>query len=341
MQPVTLKRLAQELSLSIGTVSRALNDSYDISPATKERVRALAKELNYDPNPYAGSLRHHKSRTIGVIVPEVANPFFALVINGVEEVARQNNYHVLIYLTHEDCQREAELVRLLAGGRVDGILLSVASTCAQFEHLRVLAERHIPLVLFDRVREDIPGPQVTTDDFNSSYRATRHLLDHGCRVIAHQTISEQLTIGQRRKQGYLAALCDFGIEPEAGLVVTAQPTKEQDVTLLEALLRQRPDIDGIFASTERLALSSYAACNNLGRRIGTDAKIIGFSNLDAAPFLNPALTTITQPAYDMGREAAAILFQAVTRNRPLSEAQSVELKSELLVRASTVPPTPA
>ncbi len=335
MKSINQKRLAKELNLSVATVSRALNDRYDISQATKDRVNALAAELNYEPNPYASSLRRHKSGTIGVIIPEVDNHFFSLVINGIEEVARHNKYHVLIYLTHEDWQREAEMVRLLTNGRVDGVLVSVASSSQCSAHFDLLKERIIPAVFFDRVYPNLDYPKVTTDDYESGYKATRYLLEAGCRVVAHLTISENLTISQRRKQGYVAALRSHGLEPDEQLVLTEQSDKVQDVRMIEELLKKHPAIDGVFAAVESWAMSCYEACNNLGLRIGTDIKVIGFSNLASVSLLAPALTTITQPAYNIGKEAAGILFQAITKNQLLSSRQSKEIKSELFVRAST------
>ncbi|PJJ58698.1 LacI family DNA-binding transcriptional regulator [Hymenobacter chitinivorans] len=335
MKPINLKKLAQELNLSVATVSRALNDRYDISQGTKDRVRALANKLNYEPNPYASSLRRQKSKTIGVVIPEVANHFFSLAINGIEEVARHNNYHVLIYLTHEDYQRELAMARLLASGRVDGVLLSVASESADFAHLEFLRERGIPIVFFDRVYDEMPTAKVTTDDYESGYRATEHLLDAGCRTVAHLTVSQNLSISRRRKEGYIQALADRRIAYDESLVLVAQETKAQDIHQIQQLLTARPDVDGIFAAVESQATSSYEACRNLGRAIPEDIKIIGFSNLEIASLLQPALTTITQPAYSIGKEAAKILFQAISKNRVISPAQSLVLNSELVVRAST------
>jgi LacI family transcriptional regulator len=335
MKPVNLKKLAEELNLSVATVSRALNDRYDISQLTKDRVRELATKLRYEPNPYASSLRRQKSKTIGVVIPEIANHFFALAINGIEEVARDNNYHVLIYLTHEDYQRELSSMRLLAGGRVDGVLLSVASTSENFEHLDMLRERGIPMVFFDRVYEDMATARVTTDDYASGYKATKHLLETGCRTIAHLTVSNSLSIGKRRMQGYIDALRDTGVAYDPDLVMYAEMKAAPDSSKIQNLLEARPDIDGIFASVESLAMLSYDACQHLGRSIPEDVKVIGFSNLEIASLLSPPLTTITQPAYSIGKEAARILFQAVIKNKPISAAQSLELKAELIVRGST------
>ncbi|UOG76427.1 LacI family transcriptional regulator [Hymenobacter tibetensis] len=337
MKPVNLKRLAEELNLSVATVSRALNDRYDISQATKDRVRELASKLNYEPNPYASGLRRQKSKTIGVVVPEVANHFFSLAINGIEAVARANNYHVLIYLTHEDYERELAVTRLLANGRVEGVLVSVVNNGEDFSHLASLQERGVPLVFFDRVHEKMTTASVTTNDYESSYQATRHLLDNGCRCIAHLTVSERLSIGKRRMQGYIDALKANGIAYDEELVVHTQSNKEQDTQTIQALLLKRPDIDGFFASVESLAMCSYEACRNLGLTIPDDVKVIGFSNLDIASLLEPPLTTITQPAYAIGQEAAKILFKSIIKNMAATSAQNLELKSELIIRGSTGP----
>lgn len=335
MKPVNLKTLAQELNLSVATVSRALNDRFEISQPTKDRVLRLAAQRNYLPNPHASSLRRSQSKTIGVVIPEVANHFFALAINGIEEVARLNDYHVLIYLTHDDDQREAAIVRLLASGRVDGVLLSGVGTSRQLTHLNLLLERHIPLVFFDRVYEGLATATVTTDDYASGYQATRHLLEAGCRTIAHLTLSPTISICQRRRQGYQAALREFGLSPDKELLLEAKNEGPANERAIEALLRRRRDIDGIFTAVESLAMSSYQVCQNLGLRIPTDIKIISFSNSATAALLLPPLTTITQPAHAIGKAAAEIIFQGISKNCPPSPTQSLELKSELFARASS------
>ncbi|MBC6700193.1 LacI family DNA-binding transcriptional regulator [Hymenobacter puniceus] len=335
MSSVTLKQLAHELKLSIATVSRALQDSYEVSAETKERVRALAVELDYRPNEYASSLRRNISKTIGVVIPEVNNHFFSLAINGIEEVARQNGYHVLIYLTHDDFEREVAITQYLTGGRVDGLLMSVASGSKDFTHLQKLHASKPAIVFFDRVCEALQTAHVTTNDYESGYRATQHLLQAGCHHIAHLLISGNLSIGRMRMQGYQAALQHAGLLFDETLVLSGEGDDDQNTRLITELLRSRPEIDGIFASVERLAISSYQACHTLGRAIPNDIKIIGFSNLNIAALLNPGLSTITQPAYEIGREAAKILLRAVEKKRPIGPAQSVVLESELFVRCST------
>ncbi|MDO7846090.1 LacI family DNA-binding transcriptional regulator [Hymenobacter sp. M29] len=335
MTPVNLKSLAEQLHLSIATVSRALRDSHEVSEATKVRVRALATALNYEPNAYASSLRRNVSKTIGVVIPKVANHFFALAINGIEEAARQSGYHVLIYLTHDDYAREVAIVQHLKGGRVDGLLMSVASGTEDFAHIKSLKDTNLPIVFFDRVCAEVATAKVTTNDYESGYQATEHLIQSGCRTIAHLLISNNLSIGQFRQQGYLDALTAHGLPPDPDLVLNGVMDNEQNVVLIRELLQRRPDIDGIFASVERLAISAYHVCKELGRRIPEDIKIIGFSNLEAASLLDPPLSTITQPAYDIGREAAKILIRAVEKKKDILPSQSLVLNSELFQRRST------
>lgn len=335
MTPVNLKSLAQELNLSIATVSRALQDSHEVSTQTKERVRALATALNYQPNAYASSLRRNLSKTIGVVIPKVANHFFALAINGIEEVARQSGYHVLIYLTHDDYAREVSIIQHLKGGRVDGLLMSVASGTEDFAHVKSLQESNVPIVFFDRVCADVATATVTTNDYDSSYQATEHLIAAGCQGIAHLLISNNLSIGRNRLQGYLDALRAHGRPHDPGLILHGVMDNEQNVALITELLRRRPDIDGVFASVERLAISTYRVCKQLGRAIPADVKVIGFSNLESASLLDPPLSTITQPAYEMGMEAAKVLLRGVEKKKAILPSQSKVLESTLFERAST------
>lgn len=335
MPAIKLKQLAEALNLTVASVSRALRDSPEISPQTKERVCQLAAELNYQPNAYASSLRCHVSRTIAVVIPKVTNHFFALAINGIEEVARQSGFHVLICLTHDDYAREAAILQHLGGGRTDGLLMSVASGSTDFAHVKAFAETNLPIVFFDRVCAEVPTAKVTTNDYESGWEATEHLLVAGCRNVAHLLISNNLSIGQLRHQGYLNALRAHDLEFDPDLVMSGTSDNNQNVALIRKLLRRRPDIDGIFASVERLAISAYQVCNELGRRIPEDVKIIGFSNLEVASLLAPPLSTITQPAYNIGREAAAILIRAIEKKKSVLPAQSMVLKSTLIKREST------
>lgn len=333
MESVNIKKLAQLLNLSIATVSKALRDSYDISKETKEKVVALARELNYQPNPHASSLRKHKSKTIAVIIPEIANNYFTLAINGIESIAQEKGYHVLIYLTHEDYNRELAFARELLNGRVDGALISVSSTTTDHTHFKNLRDRGLPIVFFDRVCEDIETLKVTTDDYEASYLATQHLIEKGCKRIIHLAISSKVSIGNKRMQGYLQAMADHQL-PTDNLVVECTNTDELDMSLIEAVFR-REKPDGVFAAVERYAMAAYEVCTQLGLRIPQEVKVISFSNLRIANYLNPSLSTITQPAFDIGKEAAhRLLNNLEKKNAPLDNVNIV-FKSSLIQRAST------
>ncbi|NII26941.1 LacI family transcriptional regulator [Pseudoflavitalea sp. X16] len=334
MESVNIKQLASLLNLSIATVSKALRDSYDISKGTKEKVIALANELNYQPNPHASSLRKHKSKTIAVIIPEIANNYFTLAINGIETVAQEKGYHVLIYLTHEDYKKEVSLAKELYNGRVDGVLISVSGTTTDCTHLHNLQKKGLPIVFFDRVSEEFDTVKVTTDDYESSYLATRHLVEQGCKKITHLAISKSLSIGNKRLQGYRKAIADFQLPDSESLIVECTNNDEKDVALIrDMFIREKPD--GIFAAVERYAMAGYEVCRQLDLNIPKDVKVISFSNLPIASFLNPSLTTITQPAFNIGHEAAARLLTTLEKkNVPLTN-ESIVFKSSLIQRAST------
>jgi len=334
MESVNIKKLAQILNLSTAAVSKALHDSHDISKETKEKVIALATELNYQPNPYASSLRKHKSKTIAVIIPEIANNFFTLVINGIESIAQEKNYHVLIYLTHEDVEKEMALTKYLHGGRVDGVLISVASTTSDYTHLHQLEENGLPVVFFDRVCEGFNTVKVTTDDFESSYLATMHLLDRGCKKPAHLAMSSTISIGKKRRNGYVQALTDRGLPVDESLIIECVKDDDQnDAMIKELLLNQRPD--GVFAAVEQYALGVYKACRQLNLSIPGEVKVICFSNMKTASYLNPSLTTITQPAFDIGKEAAAMLFKALDKKSFQLKNENIVIGSTLIAREST------
>lgn len=336
MNSVNLKQLAQELNLSVSTVSRALRDSWEISTPTKQRVFALAKKMNFQPNPYASSLRKHRSRTIAVVLPEVANNFFALAIKGIETVAREKGYHVLIYITNEDVTEEAAIASSLQSGRVDGVILSLCGSAQDTRHLLELQQRNIPLVFFDRVSEGVTAPKVMTNDHESGFIATEHLIKAGCRRVAHLTISMSLSISSRRQQGYEDALRRYEQGSTAGLVVHCGRDESVNYRMIRELLMAENRPDGVFASVEKLAVQVYHVCRELGLRIPEDVKVISFSNLVTASLLNPSLTTIAQPAYDMGKEAATILFRRLEKKYIVVPEDRVMLPARLEVRDSTM-----
>ncbi|GAA3965370.1 LacI family DNA-binding transcriptional regulator [Mucilaginibacter dorajii] len=331
---INMKALAKALNVSIATVSKALRDSHDIGPETKLRVIEAAKKLNYVPNAYASSLRKKASNTIAIIIPEIADSFFSQAINGIESIVAVKKYHTLIYLTHDSYEREAYMFGELASGRVDGVIMSVASNTEDTSHIKALQQTGIPIVFFDRVFDDVRSIKITTDDFNSAYIATNHLLDAGCKNISLITIKGYPSILSAREQGYHKALSTRGINHKESSVVTcSNKYNNENVDVIAAhLITVKPD--GIIATVEHLATSTYLACGELKLNIPKDIKVVCFTNQITAPILNPPLTTILQPAYDMGKQAAQLLFDHLA-GRTDNVNKEFVLPSKLIVREST------
>ena len=336
MSKIDLKYLSKELNLSVSTISRALRDDWEISEKTKVRVRALAEKLNYTPNPYASSLRRQSSQTIAVVVPEIANNFFTLVINGIESIARDRNYHVLIYLTHDDYQRELSIVKYFQNGRIDGILMSVSLGTQDYTHLLELHQNGMPMVFFDRVCPVIETTKIITDDFESSFNATEHLIKNGCRRIACLSLTDHLSNEIKRKQGYLQALATYDIPVKPDWIIECSNDDPFSISKIRTLLTSPRKPCSVFATVEKLALHTYEVCKELNINIPKKLKVITFSNLSTADLLNPSMTTITQPAFEIGKQAATALFKHLDKKRLAIPDEEVIMKSVLHVRHSTI-----
>jgi LacI family transcriptional regulator len=334
MDHVNIKILADALRLSTSTVSRAFRDNSDISSATKERILAKAKELNYQPNHYASNLREQKSKTIAVIVPELGNNYFSLAIQGIESVANAKGYHILVYSTNDQFEKEVSFIKHLHNGRADGIIMSVSGEANDHNYLNEIAKKRLPLVFFDRVYEDIVTPRVITNDYDSSFSATKHLIQQGCKRIAYLAVNKTLSIGKTRMQGYIDALKKFKIPFKEELIIDCTNNYKENINLLkQAFIDLKPD--GVFTSVERLAFATYYACYDINLSIPKDLKVIGFSSLEIAPLLNPALSTVTQPAADLGKTAAELLFKMLENPADVHPDSEVILKSKLIQREST------
>ena len=336
MSNTNLKKLAEELGLSISSVSKALRDSYEISAETKKRVLAMAEKMNYQPNPFASSLRRKKSVTIAVVIPEIANNFFALALDGIQMVAQQKGYHLLTYLTHEDYKNEEATIRHLQGGRVDGVLISLCRDTESIHHLVSLHETGIPMVFFDRVPEQMDCPTVTTDDYESGFKATEHLINAGCKKIVCLSLSNYLSITHKRMKGYEDALKKHNIKLDPKLVIQCNNDNENNLALIKHMLSAKKDRpDGIFATVEKLAISTYYVCNDIKLKIPQQIKIISFSNLRTASLLSPSLSTITQPAFEIGKESASLLFRMIEKKTFGNRIDKIVLKSSLIERNSS------
>jgi LacI family transcriptional regulator len=335
MASPTIKDIARELGLSTATVSRALQDSHEIGAETKRKVMELAKQLNYQPNPYASSLRNRKSKTIAVVLPEVADSFFSLAINGIESVAKEKGYHVLIYLTHESLEREKAILSEFKSGRVDGLLISVSEETTSGQHIREVIEEDIPVVFFDRECADVDTAKVVTNDFESGYLAASHLAEQGCKKIAYLCVAPSLSISRNRTNGFRQALQDHSLPCSEESILLCQNSAEQNRKLIKELLQRKAPPDGIIASVEKLTTPVYLACKELGLQIPQQVKLLSFTNLQTSQILNPPLTTITQPAFEMGAGAATVLFKSLDKKRPLSPGETIVIKSELTQRDSS------
>jgi LacI family transcriptional regulator len=334
MDNINIKKLAKELNISTSTISRAFNGSSDINKDTKERILSFARERNFLPNHYASNLRDKKSKTLAVIVPEIANDFFSQAINGIEEVARKKGFYILLYRTDDVFEKEVSFVNYLNNGKVDGIIMSVSGEANNHNYLRQLERKNVPVVFFDRVYEDIEAAKVTTNDYESSFAATEHLLDTGCRKIAYLVVNKSISIGKVRMQGYVDALQKHNVPFDDELVIDCSNDEKVNYAILKKVLEEiKPD--GIFSSVERLAFATYYVCYDLNIDIPGDLKIISFSSLAIAPLLCPALSTITQPAYEMGIKAASLLFEELEQDGARTHKKTHVLNSKLFIRKSS------
>lgn len=325
---ITIKDIAQQLKMAPSTVSRALRGSHDINPATRLLVQQVAADLQYTPNPIALSLKEKRSKIIGVVVPEIANNFCAATIAGIEDYAYRKGYHVMIFQSHEEYEREVANVRLLASRRIDGLIISLANNTRQFDHLE---EMDTPVVMFDRVYEGLPGPRVVVDDYAGAFKGVEHLLEQGCRKIAILSMAPWLSTSQKRLQGYRNALQQHNIPVKEEWIVQSCETAD----LIEYLFTggcERPD--ALFFSMERLAIMSLQVLKKLQLRIPEEVALAGFSDNPASELFSPALTTIRQPTFEIGRQAAELLIaqiEGVATERPV-----VQLSTTLDVQASSL-----
>jgi LacI family transcriptional regulator len=331
---ITIKDIARDLKLAVSTVSKALRNSYEISDETKRVVLEYARKVNYIPNPYAGSLTHRTTRNIAVVLPEVADTYFSNAINGIDAVAHARGYHVIVYLTHEDTKREEAILKELRGGRVDAVLISVAGAIDRNTTIHKELAAKMPLIFFDRVCDDVETGKVLTDDFNSSYAATAHLLSKGCKEIVMIAPDGSLSIIEARKEGFRCALHDHGVPWDHHFFLACSENQQACRSSIRDLLQREKSVDGIVASVEKLAIHVYDISRELGIVIPDRLKIIAFSNLQIASLLAPSLSTIEQPAYEMGQIAATLVFKALARKIDL-KYERITIPSVLREREST------
>lgn len=338
-EAVTIKDIAKALGVSTSTVSRALRDSHEISPETKELVLECAKKLNYMPNPIALSLKERRSRSIGVVVCEIANSFFSQVINGIESIAYDRGYNVIIAQSNESVEREIMDLHYLSSRSVDGLIISLSTETNDISHLLDLHNKGLPIVLFDRVSDEIKTHSVVIDNYKAVYEATEHLLQKGYKRIAAIANSEFLSITNERLSGYKEALQTYGQKFNksyvkhcfyGGMVFS----EIEDAVNKLMTLKQKPD--AIITMSDKLTTGCLRTLIRRGISVPDDIALVGFSNSDIAELLNPALTVIRQPALEMGKASTELLLQLIESKRPVTQFETRVLTPNLIIGKSAV-----
>lgn len=331
---VTIKDIAKVLGYSVSTVSRALKNHQDISAETRKLVQETAKELKYKPNLLALSLRKNKTNTIGVLIPEIVHHFFSSVISGIEDIAYDKGYNVIVCQSNENYDREVINAQALISNRVDGVLASISKNTFDFEHYRNIINQGIPLVFFDRICPEINSDRVIINDEEGAFMATEHLIKIGCKNIAHFAAPENLLIGQGRLAGYKRALKQYSIPFIADYVLHCD-TRELSLEKTLPFIKSHPEIDGIFAVNDSTAISSLQIVQKMGKNVPKDIAIIGFGDGPNALISKPTLSTIEQKGYEMGAEAMSFLFEQIDNEKDSENYQTKVLSPSLVIREST------
>ncbi len=338
MNRVTLKQLADILGLSTGTVSKALKDYYDISPETKRRVKELAEKLNYVPNALAVNFRTKETKTIGLIIPEVVHHFFSNVIKGIIEEAEKLNYLVIILPSNESFELEKKQLNLLVSKQVDGIIMSLANKTIDYKHINEVIDKNIPVILFDKISKLVKCSKIIIDDRKAAYNATNHLIKTGCKKIAHirGPLEPQNSID--RFLGYKKALDENNIEYISNFVYTCDEVSfEEGYQFAEQIIKDHPDIDGIFAITDLVATGVITKLNELNIKIPEQISVIGFSDWFLSRAITPSLTTIYQPGLEIGKNCFSQLIKEIQfkKNNTNYNYETITLPTSLIVRNST------
>ncbi|MBP6041228.1 MAG: LacI family DNA-binding transcriptional regulator [Flavobacterium sp.] len=307
----TLKQIAKELNVSVSTVSKALNDSPEISEQTKTKIKEYAKLKNYKPNVIGLNLKNRKTKTIGVIIPNILNSFFAKVFSGIEKIADEKGYNVIMCISNESLEKEAHTLEMLSNGTIDGFILSVSEEAQKqnnYDHFKEIINDGTPIVMFDRIAEGIDCDKVIVDDFDSALDSTQRLIDLGCKNIALLSSVDNLSVGKLRFEGYLKALEKNNIPVNSNLIVRTNSEEDLKVQMEEVFANNK--IDGIFALEENDSVAALKIGLKKGYKIPEELCIIGFADgILASRRLSPSLTTVSQHGIEIGEEAAKLLIK--------------------------------
>lgn len=338
MKPkITIKDIARELDISSSTVSRALNDNPEISEETRKKVKAFADLYNYRPNMLGQKLRNNKTMIIGIIIPEIVHHFFSRVISGIEEIANGRDYNVMICLSNESYEKEKLNVQMLANGSVDGILASIAKETLEkgdFDHFKELDDYNIPLVLFDRVSDQIECDKVIVDDIGGGYNATKHLADIGCKRIAILSTPDYVNVGSLRTIGYKKALEDSNMEIEEELIFKVDD-KSEVAEQISTFMNGDIQFDGVLGVNEIYAAIAIKIAREKGMVVPNDLAVVGFTDGLISLFSTPSLSTVKQHGMTIGQQAAELLLDRIQNKEKDRPYEQKVISTDLLIRKSS------
>jgi LacI family transcriptional regulator len=307
---ITLKQIAKELDVSISTVSKSLRNSLEIGEETRLKVQAFAKFYNYKPNNIALSLKNRKTKTIGIIIPEIVHHFFSTVINGIEHVANENGYSVIICLSDDSFDKEVLNMEMLANGSIDGFIMSLSKETqfrGDFHHITEVINQGMPVVMFDRVTNDILCDKVIIDDQSAAYEAVQSLIDKGRKKIALVTTVDYVSVGKLRTDGYIKALLDNDIPFNENLIIKIEDVDTCEITIGKLL--EDKAIDAVFAVNELFAVTIIKTANKIGLNVPRDLAVIAFTDGIISKYSTPSITTVSQNGIKMGNKAAKMLIE--------------------------------
>ena len=332
----TLKQIAKELGVSVSTVSKALNDSPEISDPTKIRVQEYAKLKNYKPNVIGLNLKNRSTRTIGVIIPNILNSFFAKVFKGIEKVADEKGYKVITCISNESLEKEISALEMLSNGTIDGFILSIsqeAQKLHQFSHFKSIINEGTPIVMFDRTADEVNCDKVVVDDLDSAINATEHLIKTGCKKIALFSAINNLSVGKLRAEGYKKALENAGILVDENLIVLSETAEDFDLQTIGFLDNNKVDAD--FALDEHSSGMAMKMGIKKGLKIPEVYSVIGFADGVWSRRMTPSLSTVSQHGPEIGEEATKMLIEKLESKEENTSYKTTIIKTELRQRDST------
>jgi len=332
---LTIHDIAKKLNIAASTVSRALNNNPNISRTTIEKVNAYAIEIGYRPNWIASNLRKRKTNSIGIVVPQINRNFFSCFISGVEEIAFKKNYNVIISQSNNMLEKEKKIVYSLFSNQVDGLIVSLSMQTNEFSHFKLFQENNIPLVFFDRVATSLNTDRIIVDDFEAGYRATKHLIDQGYKKIAHIAGPTVLEIYSLRKDGYLKALKDNNLPVKKEYILNSHLLREDGENSMKQFLGLKIPPDAIFCGNDTSALGLMMYLKKMGIIIPENIGIVGFSDEPFSELITPTLSTLRQPAFEMGEKAAGLLIERIEKNENPSDFKTIVMPTKLIIRESS------